>query len=65
MQLFFHEFSFFYVCVCVQSPRTEAMSFLGSLLCFPNHLKEIYVLEPNSKELTVINCTDLKVSEGS
>lgn len=38
------------------------MSLLGSLLCFPNHLREIPVLDPNARELVVIKCTDVKVS---
>jgi len=37
------------------------MSLLGSLLCLPNHFDEIAVLQPNEKELTVTNCSDVKV----
>ena len=44
-----------------QSPRAEAMSLIGSLLCLPNHFDEISVLEPSEKELTVVKCNDVKV----
>ncbi|XP_064622191.1 ral GTPase-activating protein subunit alpha-1-like isoform X2 [Lineus longissimus] len=41
-------------------PRTEAVSILGALLCFPNHLGELTVLEPNQGELSLMLCNDAK-----
>ena len=46
---------------CFQAPRVEAMSILGSLLCFPNHLQELPVLQPKSGELSIMMCSDVKV----
>ncbi|KAI0212730.1 Ral GTPase-activating protein subunit alpha-1 [Lamellibrachia satsuma] len=42
------------------APRVEAMSILGSLLCFPNHLGELPALQPKSGHLTIMLCGDVK-----
>ncbi|KAK2161340.1 hypothetical protein LSH36_118g01030, partial [Paralvinella palmiformis] len=42
------------------APRSEAISVLGSLLCFPTHLKQIPTLQPNRKDLVISQCVDLK-----
>lgn len=47
----------------VQVPRAEAMSLLGSLLCFQNLLQEIPVLDPNSEDLNVVKCSVIKVNK--
>lgn len=45
----------------LQTPRTEAMSILGALLCLPNTFAEMPVLQPNASEFTVMPCSDAKV----
>ena len=47
--------------VLLQAPRVEATSILGSLLCYPNHLGELPVLQPKSGDLTIMMCGDVKV----
>ncbi|XP_069689068.1 probable Rho GTPase-activating protein CG5521 isoform X3 [Periplaneta americana] len=42
------------------TPRTEAMSILGALLCIPNAFTEMPVLQPNAGEFTVMPCSDAK-----
>ncbi|XP_021917093.1 ral GTPase-activating protein subunit alpha-1 isoform X3 [Zootermopsis nevadensis] len=42
------------------TPRTEAMSILGALLCLPNTFAEMPVLQPNASEFTVMPCSDAK-----
>ncbi|CAM1331539.1 RALGAPA2 (predicted) [Pycnogonum litorale] len=42
------------------TPRTEAISLLGSLLCFPLHYKTFPVFKPNVSEPTVMACNDAK-----
>ncbi|GFG28404.1 hypothetical protein Cfor_11332, partial [Coptotermes formosanus] len=42
------------------TPRTEAVSILGALLCLPNTFAEIPVLQPNAGEFTVMPCSDAK-----
>jgi len=46
----------------LQAPRSEAMSLLGSLLCFPHHFEDIPVLQPNERDLVVAKCSDVKVT---
>ncbi|XP_023240859.1 ral GTPase-activating protein subunit alpha-1-like isoform X3 [Centruroides sculpturatus] len=41
-------------------PRTEALSILGSLLCFPNAFGDMPVLQPSPTDLVCMNCTDVK-----
>lgn len=41
-------------------PRTEALSILGSLLCFPNAYGDMPVLQPTSTDFICMNCTDAK-----
>ena len=36
------------------------MSMLGCLLCFPNHLVEIPVLQPSNTEMSSMKCTEVK-----
>lgn len=45
----------------LQTPRTEAMSILGALLCLPNTFAETLVLQPNAGEFTMMPCSDAKV----
>ncbi|XP_039283019.1 ral GTPase-activating protein subunit alpha-1 [Nilaparvata lugens] len=42
------------------TPRTEAMSILGSMLCFPQSLCQMPMLQPNHRELIVHTCLDIK-----
>lgn len=44
-----------------QTPRTEAMSLLGSLLSFPSTFFQLPVLQPTAKELTSRPASDAKV----
>ncbi|XP_074642711.1 ral GTPase-activating protein subunit alpha-1-like [Tubulanus polymorphus] len=44
----------------VEAPQAEAISLLGSLLCFPNHFQEISVLEPIPDGMNLVLCSDLK-----
>ena len=46
----------------MQAPRSEAMSLLGSLLCFPHHFEDIPVLQPNERDLVVIKSSEVKVT---
>ncbi|XP_067682813.1 ral GTPase-activating protein subunit alpha-1-like isoform X5 [Haliotis asinina] len=41
-------------------PRSEAVSVLGALLCFPNHFLELPVLKPNSVDISVLKCNEMK-----
>ncbi|PSN32061.1 Ral GTPase-activating protein subunit alpha-2, partial [Blattella germanica] len=42
------------------TPRTEAVSILGVLLCLPNTFTNMPVLQPNASEFTVMPCSDAK-----
>ncbi|RZF33885.1 hypothetical protein LSTR_LSTR009909 [Laodelphax striatellus] len=42
------------------TPRTEAMSILGSMLCFPQSLCQMPMLQPTHRELIVHTCLDIK-----
>ncbi|PNF30190.1 Ral GTPase-activating protein subunit alpha-2 [Cryptotermes secundus] len=42
------------------TPRTEAVSILGALLCLPNTFAETLVLQPNAGEFTMMPCSDAK-----
>lgn len=42
------------------TPRTEAMSILGALLSFPESFCSLPILQPNTQDLVVHPCTDLK-----
>lgn len=44
----------------LQAPRAEAVSILGSLICFPNHFGEMPVLQPNAVDMTIMQCNDVK-----
>lgn len=47
---------------CVQAPRSEALTILGSLVCFPNTYREIPLLQSMPKVSEVITGTeDVKV----
>jgi hypothetical protein len=50
-----------YLVSALQTPRTEAVSVLGALLCLPNTFAEIPVLQPSAGELTMMPCSDAKV----
>lgn len=43
-----------------QEPRTEAISLLGSLICFPNLYGSMPVLQQHSYELSLITREDCK-----
>ncbi|KAK6182371.1 hypothetical protein SNE40_010078 [Patella caerulea] len=43
-----------------EPPRAEAVSMLGSLICFPNHFHEMPVLKPNSVERMILTRSDMK-----
>ncbi|KAH9496143.1 Ral GTPase-activating protein subunit alpha-1 [Bulinus truncatus] len=43
-----------------EPPRPEAVTVLGSLLCYPHHLQEIPVLEPESMKTISISSSGLK-----
>ncbi|XP_071963778.1 ral GTPase-activating protein subunit alpha-2-like [Antedon mediterranea] len=44
----------------LDAPRTEAISLIGSLVCFPNLFCEIPLLQPSSKEISTMTCGDVK-----
>lgn len=54
-------FSELYLVSAFQTPRTEAVSILGALLCLPNTFAETLVLQPNAGEFTMMPCSDAKV----
>ncbi|XP_043246445.1 ral GTPase-activating protein subunit alpha-1-like [Amphibalanus amphitrite] len=41
-------------------PRTESVSILGSLVCFPNRWPQLEALQPRPLEMTVVPCPELK-----
>lgn len=43
------------------TPRTEAVSILADLLCLPDDLSQISVLQPE-RQIRVMSCPDIKVS---
>ncbi|XP_055879751.1 ral GTPase-activating protein subunit alpha-2-like isoform X3 [Biomphalaria glabrata] len=43
-----------------EPPRAEAVTVLGSLLCYPHHLQEIPVLEPETMKTISISSSELK-----
>ncbi|CAH1791020.1 unnamed protein product [Owenia fusiformis] len=43
-----------------ETPRAEAISLLGSLLCFPNQFGEMPVLKPKSVDITHLTASDSK-----
>ncbi|XP_034238105.1 probable Rho GTPase-activating protein CG5521 isoform X3 [Thrips palmi] len=43
-----------------QTPRTEAMSILGALLCLTNNLSSFPVLQPNAVDYSIMSCVDAK-----
>ncbi|GFO04867.1 ral GTPase-activating protein subunit alpha-1, partial [Plakobranchus ocellatus] len=43
-----------------EPPRAEAVTVLGSLLCYPHHLQEIPVLEPETMKTVTIPANELK-----
>jgi hypothetical protein len=45
----------------LQTPRTEAVSILGALLCLPNTFAGTLVLQPSAGEFTLMPCSDAKV----
>lgn len=42
------------------TPRTEAMSILGALLCLTNNLSSFPVLQPNAVDYSIMSCVDAK-----
>lgn len=49
---------------CVQAPRSEALTILGSLVCFPNAYREIPLLQsvPEVNEV-ITGAKDVKVHD--
>lgn len=45
----------------LQSPRVEAQTILGSVLCFPNLYFDVPVLNPDSSDPQAIVCNNIKV----
>ncbi|KAK3764075.1 hypothetical protein RRG08_046540 [Elysia crispata] len=43
-----------------EPPRAEAVKVLGSLLCYPHHLQEVPVLEPETMKTVKISASELK-----
>jgi hypothetical protein len=43
-------------------PRTEAVTLLGSLVCFPRIAPDLPTLQPNASQLAVMRLPDVKVS---
>ncbi|RUS74693.1 hypothetical protein EGW08_017551 [Elysia chlorotica] len=43
-----------------EPPRAEAVTVLGSLLCYPQHLQEVPVLEPDTMNTVQVSASDLK-----
>jgi hypothetical protein len=54
-------FSELYLVSALQTPRTEAVSILGALLCLPNTFAGTLVLQPSAGEFTLMPCSDAKV----
>jgi hypothetical protein len=54
-------FSELYLVFALQTPRTEAVSILGALLCLPNTFSDSLVLQPSAGEFTLMQCSDAKV----
>ncbi|XP_022083005.1 ral GTPase-activating protein subunit alpha-1-like isoform X2 [Acanthaster planci] len=44
----------------LDAPRIEALSLLGSLVCFPNLFCNITVLQPSPKDISTMQCKDVK-----
>ncbi|XP_038071739.1 ral GTPase-activating protein subunit alpha-1-like [Patiria miniata] len=44
----------------LDAPRIEALSLLGSLVCFPNLFCNITVLQPSPKDINTMQCKDVK-----
>ncbi|XP_078672854.1 ral GTPase-activating protein subunit alpha-1-like isoform X6 [Branchiostoma floridae x Branchiostoma belcheri] len=44
----------------MNAPRSEAQALLGSLLCIPNLLHDMPVLQPTSAETATMTCKDVK-----
>ncbi|XP_071509719.1 ral GTPase-activating protein subunit alpha-1-like [Diadema antillarum] len=44
----------------LEAPRVEALSLLGSLVCFPNMFCNLTVFQPSSKDLSTMVCSDIK-----
>ncbi|XP_072030810.1 ral GTPase-activating protein subunit alpha-1-like [Amphiura filiformis] len=43
-----------------EAPRIEALSLLGSLVCFPNMFCNMSVLQPSANDLSLMTCKDVK-----
>ncbi|XP_077996665.1 ral GTPase-activating protein subunit alpha-1-like isoform X2 [Glandiceps talaboti] len=44
----------------LDAPRVEAISLLGSLICFPNMYCNMQALQPNSSDISMMSSKDLK-----
>lgn len=44
-----------------QSPRLEVVSLVGSLLCFPESLPHLPVLQPKANGFFLVSCREIKV----
>lgn len=47
--------------VCFQTPRSEALSLMGSLMCFPNHYQDLQVLNVGDLSVESLSSNVLKV----
>lgn len=51
-----------YLRLCLQTPRSEALSLIGSLMCFPNHYQDLQVLNVGQLSVESLSSNTLKVS---
>lgn len=47
--------------LCLQTPRSEALSLIGSLMCFPNHYQDLQVLNVGQLSVESLSSNTLKV----
>lgn len=52
----------FYIFI-YQAPRAEAVSILGTLLCFSTNLTKVPYLKPDCHQFIITYCPDIKVSK--
>ncbi|KAL5008782.1 hypothetical protein ScPMuIL_014363 [Solemya velum] len=43
-----------------ETPRVEAVRLLGALVCFPNHMKDLPVLETDGQGVSILTCDTFK-----
>lgn len=54
-----------YLRLCLQTPRSEALSLIGSLMCFPNHYQDLQVLNVGELSVESLSSNTLKVGNYS